>query len=220
MELLLAGGTGLVGRSIIGLAKDRLMSITTVGRRITGEVENELVVDFADLPILPSADTAICTLGTTMRDAGSNSAFKAVDFDAVMAFARAAKQSGVRHFLVVTAVGADPGSRAFYSRVKGAVEIELTTIGFDRLDILRPGLLLGQRQSHRFVEQVLQDLSPAIALITRGPWARYASISAEQLAGALLALCHEKSPGVFYHQSPELQSLGAETQHGDPTQTH
>ena len=220
MELLLAGGTGLVGRSIIELAKDRLISITTVGRRITGEVENELVVDFADLPILPSADTAICTLGTTMRDAGSNSAFKAVDFDAVMAFARAAKQSGVRHFLVVTAVGADTGSRAFYSRIKGAVEIELTTIGFDRLDILRPGLLLGQRQSRRFVEQVLQDLSPAIALITRGPWARYASISAEQLAGALLALCHEKSPGVFYHQSPELQSLGAETQHGDPTQTH
>ena len=220
MELLLAGGTGLVGRSIIELAKDRLISITTVGRRITGEVENELVVDFADLPILPSADTAICTLGTTMRDAGSNSAFKAVDFDAVMAFARAAKQSGVRHFLVVTAVGADTGSRAFYSRIKGAVEIELTTIGFDRLDILRPGLLLGQRQSRRLVEQVLQDLSPAIALITRGPWARYASISAEQLAGALLALCHEKSPGVFYHQSPELQSLGAETQHGDPTQTH
>jgi len=220
MELLLAGGTGLVGRSIIGLAKDRLMSITTVGRRITGEVENELVVDFADLPILPSADTAICTLGTTMRDAGSKSAFKAVDFDAVMAFARAAKQSGVRHFLVVTAVGADTGSRAFYSRIKGAVEIELTTIGFDRLDILRPGLLLGQRQSRRFVEQVLQDLSPAIALITRGPWTRYASISAEQLAGALLALCHEKSRGVFYHQSPELQSLGAETQHGDPTQTH
>ena len=220
MELLLVGGTGLVGRSIIELAKDRLITITTVGRRVTGEVENELVVDFADLPILPSADIAICTLGTTMRDAGSKSAFKAVDFDAVMAFARAAKQSGVRHFLVVTAVGADPGSRALYSRVKGAVEIELTTIGFDRLDILRPGLLLGQRQSRRFVEQVLQDLSPAIALITRGPWARYASISAEQLAGALLALCHEKSPGVFYHQSPELQSLGAETQHGDPTQTH
>jgi uncharacterized protein YbjT (DUF2867 family) len=152
-----------------------------------------------------------------MRDAGSKPAFKAVDFDAVMAFARAAKQSGVTHFLVVTAVGADTESRAFYSRIKGAVEIELTNIGFDRLDILRPGLLLGQRQSHRFVEQVLQVLSPAIALITRGPWARYASISAEQLAGALLALCHETSLGTFYHQSPELQSLGGETQHGDLT---
>ena len=220
MELLLAGGTGLVGRSIIEVAKDRLISITTVGRRVTGGVENELVVDFTALPILPSADTAICTLGTTMRDAGSKSAFEAVDFDAVVAFARAAKQSGVRHFLIVTAVGADTRSRTFYSRVKGAVEVELTTIGFDRLDILRPGLLLGQRQSRRFVEQVLQDLSPSIALITRGPWARYASISAEQLAGALLALCHETGPGVFYHESPELQSLGGETQHGDPTQTN
>ena len=208
MKLLLAGGTGLVGRWLIELAKDRQISITTVGRRITGAVENELEVEFADLPILPSADIAICTLGTTISDAGSKPAFKAVDFDAVMAFARAAKQSGVRHFLVVTAVGADPDSRAFYSRIKGAVEIELATIGFDRLDILRPGLLLGQRQSRRFVEQVLQDLSPAIALITRGPWARYASISAEKLAGALLALCHATSPGIFYHHSPELQSLG------------
>ena len=208
MSLLLAGGTGLVGRSLIALAKSRLIPITTVGRRITGEVENELVVDFSDLPSLPSADIAICTLGTTMSDAGSKAAFKGVDFDAVMAFARAAKQSGVRHFLVVTAVGADTESRAFYSRIKGAVEIELTTIGFDRLDILRPGLLLGQRQSRRFVEQFLQGVSPAIALITRGPWARYASISAEQLAGALLALCHETSPGIFYHQSPELQFLG------------
>ena len=114
MNLLLAGGTGLVGRWLIELAKDRQIPITTVGRRITGEVENELVVDFADLPILPSADIAICTLGTTMRDAGSKPAFKAVDFDAVMAFARAAKQSGVTHFLVVTAVGADTESRAFY----------------------------------------------------------------------------------------------------------
>ena len=217
MTLLLAGGTGLVGRSLLELAKSRQIPIATVGRRITGDVENELVVDFAAMPTLPSSDIAICTLGTTMADAGSKSAFKAVDFDAVMAFARAAKQSGVRHFLVVTAVGADIGSRAFYSRVKGAVEIELTTIGFDRLDIVRPGLLLGKRQSRRLIEQVLQGLSPAIALITRGPWARYASISAEQVAGALLALSHETSPGVFYHQSPELQCFGGETQHDDLT---
>ena len=217
MTLLLAGGTGLVGRSLLELAKSRQIPITTVGRRITGDVENELVVDFAAMPTLPSSDIAICTLGTTMAVAGSHSEFKAVDFDAVMAFARAAKQSGVRHFLVVTAVGADIGSRAFYSRIKGAVEIELTTIGFDRLDIVRPGLLLGKRQSRRLIEQVLQGLSPAIALITRGPWARYASISAEQVAGALLALSHETSPGVFYHQSPELQCLGGEIQHNDVT---
>ena len=217
MTLLLAGGTGLVGRSLLELAKSRQIPIMTVGRRITGDVENELVVDFAAMPTLPSSDIAICALGTTMADAGSKSAFKAVDFDAVMAFARAAKQSGVRHFLVVTAVGADIGSRAFYSRIKGAVEIELTTVGFDRLDIVRPGLLLGKRQSRRLIEQVLQGLSPAIALITRGPWARYASISAEQVAGALLALSHETSPGVFYHQSPELQCLGGEIQHNDVT---
>ena len=101
MTLLLAGGTGLVGRSLLELAKGRQVPITTVGRRITGDIENELVVDFAAMPTLPSSDIAICTLGTTMADAGSKSAFKAVDFDAVMAFARAAKQSGSHNIKAV-----------------------------------------------------------------------------------------------------------------------
>ena len=208
MNLLIAGGTGLVGRAFITQANQLPITLTTVGRRVTGNAPNELVVDFAALPTLPAADTAVCTLGTTIADAGSKEAFKAVDFDAVLAFANAAREAGVDHFLIVTAIGADPRASAFYARIKGAVESELGGIGFERLDILQPGLLLGRREARRPVEQLLQGLAPAIALLTRGPWDRYASISAERLAAALLTLCQEKTPGVFYHRSPELQHLG------------
>ena len=208
MNLLIAGGTGLVGRAFITQANQLPITLTTVGRRVTGNAPNELVVDFAALPTLPAADTAVCTLGTTIADAGSKEAFKAIDFDAVVAFANAARQAGVGHFLIVTAIGADPRASAFYARIKGAVESELGGIGFERLDILQPGLLLGRREARRPVEQLLQGLAPAIALLTRGPWDRYASISAERLAAALLTLCQEQTPGVFYHRSPELQHLG------------
>ena len=208
MEVLLAGGTGLVGRAFITQANEHAINLTTVGRRVTGSAPNELIVDFTALPPLPTAEIAVCTLGTTIADAGSKTAFKAIDFDAVLAFANAAKQAGVQHFLIVTAIGADARASAFYARIKGAVEIELTNLGFARLDILQPGLLLGEREVRRPVEHLLQRLAPAIALLTRGPWDRYASISAVQLARALLALCHEKAPGVFYHQSPKLQHLG------------
>ena len=211
MNLLIAGGTGLVGRAFITQANQLPITLTTVGRRVTGNAPNELVVDFAALPSLPAADTAVCTLGTTIADAGSKEAFKAVDFDAVLAFANAAREAGVDHFLIVTAIGADPRASAFYARIKGAVESELSGIGFERLDILQPGLLLGRREARRPVEQLLQGLAPAIALLTRGPWDRYASISAERLAAALLTLCQEKTPRVFYHRSPELQHLGLQT---------
>ena len=208
MNVLLAGGTGLVGRAFITQANEHTINLTTVCRRVTGSAPNELIVEFAALPPLPPAETAVCTLGTTIADAGSKTAFKAIDFDAVLAFANAAKHAGVQHFLIVTAIGADVRASAFYARIKGAVEIELANLGFPRLDVLQPGLLLGEREVRRPVEHLLQRLAPAIALLTRGPWDRYASISAVQLARALLALCHEKTPGIFYHQSPELQHLG------------
>ena len=124
MNLLIAGGTGLVGRAFITQANQLPITLTTVGRRVTGNAPNELVVDFAALPTLPAADTAVCTLGTTIADAGSKEAFKAVDFDAVLAFANAAREAGVDHFLIVTAIGADPRASAFYARIKGAVESE------------------------------------------------------------------------------------------------
>ena len=115
-------------------------------------------VNFSALPALPPVDDVYIALGTTMAAAGSQSAFRAVDYDAVMATARAARAAGATRCGVVTAMGANPHSRIFYNRVKGEVERDLQGLGFATLVIARPSLLLGDRealqQAHRSAESL------------------------------------------------------------------
>ena len=199
MNVLVAGGTGLVGKAaLIAAAKQNIHTIA-VGRRPSGHATKEIVADFDALPPLPQADAALCALGTTIKQAGSKAAFKAVDYSAVMAFAAAAQKAGVNHFIVVTAVGSNPDSSVFYSSVKGAVERDLDTMGFARLDIVQPGLLLGPRTEKRPVEELLQKASPVMDIFMRGPWKRYGSVKAEELGEVLIRLSQKKAPGVFRH---------------------
>ena len=199
MRVLVAGGTGLVGKAaLIAAAKQNIHTIA-VGRRPSGHGAEEIVADFDALPSLPQADVALCALGTTIKRAGSKAAFKAVDYSAVMAFAAAAQQSGVNHFIVVTAVGSNPDSSVFYSSVKGAVERDLDAMGFARLDIVQPGLLLGPRTEKRPVEEFLQTVSPVMDIFMRGPWKRYGSVRAEELGEVLIRLSQQQAPGVFRH---------------------
>ena len=199
MNVLVAGGTGLVGKAaLIAAAKQNIQTIA-VGRRPSHHATEEIVADFDALPPLPQADAAICALGTTIKQAGSKAAFKAVDYSAVMAFAAAAQQAGVNHFIVITAVGSNPDSSVFYSSVKGAAERDLEAMGFARLDIVQPGLLLGPRTEKRPVEELLQKASPVMDIFMRGPWKRYGSIKAEELGEILIRLSQEQAPGVFRH---------------------
>ena len=202
MTVLLAGATGLVGSRVLGLRGD----IVPVGRRAVG-VAGEIVADFAALPALPAADVAVSALGTTIRAAGSQAAFRAVDHAAVMAFAQAAKAAGVRHFIVITAVGADAASGVFYSRVKGEVERDLAALGFDRLDIIQPGLILGPRAERRPVEAFLQWLAPLLYPLLIGGLDKYGGIGAGVVARAVAALCDRHEPGRFVHQNRALTRL-------------
>ena len=113
MRLLLAGGTGLIGGEVPSLGLKNGHEITTVGRRPTGMASREIVSSFGDIPRLPPANIAICALGTTIRQAGTKAAFRAIDEKAVVTFATAAKAAGVDHFPVVTAVGAHPDALVF-----------------------------------------------------------------------------------------------------------
>ena len=199
MRVLVAGGTGLVGKAALIVAAKQNIHTIAVGRRPSGHGTEEIVADFDALPSLPQADVALCALGTTIKRAGSKAAFKAVDYSAVMAFAAAAQQSGVNHFIVVTAVGSNPDSSVFYSSVKGAVERDLDAMGFARLDIVQPGLLLGPRTEKRPVEELLQKASPVMDIFMRGPWKRYGSVKAEELGEVLIMLTQQQAPGVFRH---------------------
>jgi uncharacterized protein YbjT (DUF2867 family) len=207
MRLLLAGGTGLIGGKVLRLGLNDGHEITTVGRRPAGMASSEIVSSFDDLPRLPPADIAICALGTTIRQAGSQAAFRAIDEEAVVSFAAAAKAANVDHFLVVTAVGANPDASVFYSRVKGAAEKRLVEIGFRRLDIIRPGLLLGDRTERRPMEALLQRIAPATDRLMHGKWRRYRSVQSTDVAQCLLGLAADHEPGVYTHHFDDIMRL-------------
>jgi uncharacterized protein YbjT (DUF2867 family) len=207
VKVLLAGATGLVGNQVLELGLDQGHEVTTVARRPVGRASSEIVSSFAELPNLPSTDVAVCALGTTIRQAGSREAFRAVDCDAVMSFAIAAKAAGVAHFLVVTAVGANAGASVFYSRVKGEVEQKLEKLGFRRLDIVRPGLLRGNREQSRPIETLLKAIAPASDLLMRGKWRRYRSVQAMSVGHCLLLLSEKTEPGVFVHHYDDMMAV-------------
>lgn len=204
MTVLLAGATGLVGSRVLA----RLPGVIPVGRRAVG-IAGEVVADFAALPVLPPAEVAICCLGTTIKAAGSQAAFRAVDHDAVLAFAKAAQAAGVSRFIVVTAMGADARSRVFYSRVKGETERDLAALGFARLDILQPGLIIGPRAERRTVEAFFQWLAPALNPLLVGGLAKYGAIDAEAVAGAIAVLSERIVPGRFIHRNRAMRALAA-----------
>ncbi|GAB3550509.1 oxidoreductase [Noviherbaspirillum agri] len=149
---MLAGATGLVGQSLLQglLADDSVTAVHAIGRRPLAIRHPKLtshVVDFTALPLFPALDEAYLALGTTIKVAGSQAAFRAVDFDANLAAARAALAAGVRRVGVVSAMGADAHSNIFYNRVKGELEESLSTLGLDALVIARPSLLTGNRET-------------------------------------------------------------------------
>jgi uncharacterized protein YbjT (DUF2867 family) len=213
MAALIAGATGLVGRE---LARhwtgpgDLVLLLRQAGKAPAGPRLRPLQVDFTALPALPQAEEAFCCLGTTIKQAGSQAAFRAVDFDAVLDFARAARAAGVRRFGVVSSLGADSRSGSFYSRVKGEAEAALSELGFDSLAIARPSLLAGDRAALGQTARPGERLALALALpLGRLLPAAWRPIQASHVARALLRAVREGRPGRRVLGSAEMQSLGA-----------
>ena len=150
---LLTGATGLVGRELLqGLLRDaEVQAVHVLARRDPAVVHRKLslhLTDFASpLPPLPALDEVYLALGTTIKVAGSQAAFRAVDYAANLAVAQAARAAGARRLGLVSAMGADAHSRIFYNRVKGELEDALTPLGFDGIAIARPSFLAGDRGS-------------------------------------------------------------------------
>lgn len=210
--ILMIGGTGMVGQAVVANAGPH--RITLLGRRmpdppvpghpaIMAPPENWPEVIAANRP-----ETLISCLGTTIRQAGSQAAFRAVDHDLALTAARAAKQGGTRQMVVVSSVGASSGSRNFYLRTKGEVEDALRALGFDRLDILRPGLLMGSRPGPpRLGEGIAMLAAPFTDALLHGSFRRYRSISADTVAHAIVALIGRAAPGVHIHENDAIRAL-------------
>ena len=163
-------------------------------------------VDFAALPALPPVDDVFIALGTTIRAAGSQQAFRQVDFDAVVGTARAARAAGARRLMVVSALGADAASPVFYNRVKGEMQQAVVTLGYDSVVIAQPSLLLGDRSAlgqprragEAWAQRLLRPLSGWLP-------ARVRPIRAEDVARALLRAALEAAPGVRILGCAEMQ---------------
>lgn len=203
---LLAGATGLVGSHVLPLllADDTWTHVVTVGRRSVPHSHEKLEQRILDLGALeavdlPNADDIFCCLGTTIKQAGSQAAFRRVDYDFVVALARRGLRIGAKQFLLVSAIGADPASRIFYSRVKGEAEAAVRQLPYRGVQILRPSLLLGARAEFRFGERVAMLTAPVMPLFLPGPFRRYRPIRAKTVARALVRIAREmpRGPNVF-----------------------
>ncbi len=209
------GATGLVGQELVSqLCEDTgFEAIHVLTRRpasFSGTTSQcnliRHLVDFSQLQecAWPTCEVLFCCLGTTIRTAGSQAAFRAVDLDYVVTAARCARQAGATRLVVVSAMGADPQSRVFYNRVKGDMEAAVTGLGFDAVAIVRPSLLTGDRAEQRIGERVAQSvLKVANRLLPK----KYRSIPAVAVARAMIAVAKQPGEGARIIASDRLQEF-------------
>jgi len=207
---LVLGATGLVGQELVRqlLACPDYERIYIFARRPLAERSERLVqiiggFDQLTEATMPEADDVFCCLGTTIRAAGSQAAFRRVDFEYPLQAARLALVRGAQQFLLVTAMGANPRSLVFYSRIKGEVEAAIRDLGYRSFTVLRPSFIDGERQERRSGEQF------ALALLRRLPFLlprRYRPVSCAAVARAMVLAALQGTPGFRILESDELQA--------------
>jgi uncharacterized protein YbjT (DUF2867 family) len=214
-KIVVAGATGLVSNQlIIDLAAETSIETHILVRRKPEHVPSGIEVHVVDPENWPEAiaatgpDVAISCLGTTMRTAGSKEAFRAVDFDLVVAVARAAKVAGARQMIAISSVGAAAKAANFYLKTKGEAEAAIAALGFERTDFLRPGLLTGgERPDSRPGETIGILLSPLTDLLMVGGLSRYRSIPSAIVAQAIAKLALGGGTGRHIHENDAIRAL-------------
>lgn len=210
---LLAGATGLVGGHCLNqlLSDSPFEKVVVISRRPLSVTDDRLQVVVTPLERLPlelpvAGRAALCALGTTLARAGSQEAFRKVDHDGVVAFARWARAGGARTFVLISSTGADPRARTFYLRVKGEAEEAVGALGFPRLVILRPGLLMGDREERRTGERVAQAVFRLVNPIMKGPLGRVRGIDAQRVAAAMLVAAASDEPGRIVWHNDQIEA--------------
>jgi uncharacterized protein YbjT (DUF2867 family) len=219
--VVITGASGVVGARALRhlLAHEEVGRVVALGRRALPVVHEKLASKVVDLQsasamaleIPAGVAVALCCLGTTMKKAGSAEAFRAVDRDAVVAFAEAALSKGARRFLLVSALGANARSRSFYLRTKGEAEEALARLGYEQVTVLRPSFIddEGARSEYRLAERFGLPFARAVFSVV-GKTSRYAPIPADAVGKALVRLAFEgTTEQLRIVESEELHRLGA-----------
>ncbi|WP_413364536.1 NAD(P)H-binding protein [Lysinibacillus sp. 3P01SB] len=212
---IVVGATGLVGSHLVQLLceSEEYVSVTVLTRRELGYQHKKLVERIVNFDELAEADLdfaheVFCCLGTTIKKAGTRENFEKVDLEYPLHIASLAKKKGVRHFIVISSMGANEKALAYYSRVKGKLEKELIEMEFPQLSIIRPSLLVGDRKEFRLGEKagelVLKVMNPLLI----GPLKGVRSIQASQVALAMKVIAlHGNGAKAAIYESSQLAAL-------------
>lgn len=212
---LVVGATGLVGSSLVKLLceSEEYAAVNVISRRPLDFTHPKLVVKLCEFDQIADKDIefaheVFCCLGTTMKKAGSKHQFEKVDFEYPLTIAAIAKNRGVGHFIVISAMGANEKALAYYSQVKGKLEAELIKMDFPRLSIVRPSLITGDRQEFRLGETIGDKVLKVLNPILIGPLKKLHSIPATQIALAMKVIAlHGKEQKVAIYLSDELLEM-------------
>jgi uncharacterized protein YbjT (DUF2867 family) len=207
-RLMLVGATGLVGQSVLrqALKHPQVKQVIAPTRRLLPP-HARLLNPLVDFDALPSeagwwaVDAVICTLGSTIKKASSQAAFRRVDHDHPLAVAQLALRHGAKAYALNSALGADANSRVFYSRTKGELERDLQTLGYPSLTFVRPGLIGGERQESRLGEQIGVTVSQWLRPLLPK---RYRVVPAERVAFHLLQAALAARQGVTVVMSEDI----------------
>jgi len=213
---VIAGATGLTGSFILWylLDDESYQTIHILGRSLPSTDSPRVVYHYTNFESLDNIqinqpiDEVYCALGTTIKKAGSQDAFKAVDFDAVVTLAEWAKKREAGRFVVVSSIGANAESGSFYLRTKGQMEKRLITTQLNSLIIVRPSLLIGKRNEFRFGEIISEIMLFIIKPFLIGRLKKYRPIKSAVVARAMIELAKSKFGDTYIIQSDELQIIG------------
>jgi uncharacterized protein YbjT (DUF2867 family) len=201
MDAVMIGATGLVGSHLLKrlLADDRFTKVVSFGRRKTGASHPKLVEETVDFEAPASwaskvtGDVAFSALGTTLKAAGSQAAQKRVDLDYQLDFAKTAAKNGIKTYVLCSSSSANPDSRVFYSRIKGELDRDVQQLDFERVRIMRPSLLGGDREHARSGEKIGSVMLGAFNAIGIGR--RWREIPGDTVAQAMLNSAFDPAPG-------------------------
>lgn len=212
---IIIGASGLVGNEVLKLllTDDHFDKVNIFVRKplsINHPKLEQHAIDF-DLIFkstdLVKGDILFCCLGTTIKTAGSKEEFKKVDYAYPLAFAKIAKQNGVKKFLIISSIGANSTSSNFYLKVKGGIEKELEKLKYESLIIVRPSMLLGDRKEFRLGESIGKIVMKLISILFIGKFNKYKAIEASTVARAMIELSKSNLEGVSVVESDRLMKI-------------
>ncbi|TCC97121.1 oxidoreductase [Pedobacter hiemivivus] len=216
MEAIIAGATGLIGSSLLHQLLDH-PDYTMITAVVRNEIHlqhpkfRQVVVDFDRLENHQEdikGDVVFCALGTTKSKTPDKAQYRKIDYQYPLDIAFIAQQNGASQYHLVSALGANPDSSIFYSKLKGEVERDLKTIPFKAIHIYRPSLLVGDRKEHRTGEGIMIGLMRFLNPLLIGGLKKYRSIKIEKVASAMLKQSLKPLSGIFTYDSDQIEELG------------